>query len=191
MPGGKLETSTALGNRTQPIPSFLLSRHQTGLPRNYASMTTSLRAMQELLKVFRRDHVYVTDPQPHGRYLNGLACSPETAPHPGRGNTLADAVRYPVSDEAFKQHEVSVSGSIPTESRRGAVPVDHATGNLDFFKLTRNQYYKSPADYQREAGGGGQASSSVGVSNEGSSNSLTQQVLKDSGLSNPLRRCRC
>ncbi len=186
-PGGRLETSTTLGNRTKPDPSFLLSRHQTGLPSHYTSMTTSLPATQELSKAFRRDHVYVTDPQPHGRYLNGLAYSPETAPRPGTGNALADAVRYPVTDEAFRQHEVSVPGSIPTESIRGSVPVDQATGNLDFSELKKNRYYKSPADHQREAGGG-QAASSVGLSSEGSSDSLSQQVLRDSGLSDPLRR---
>lgn len=169
-PGGKLETSTALNNRTRPDPGFLLSRHQTGLPSMYTSMTTSLPATKEISQFLRRDNVFVTDPQPHGRDLNGLAYNRNTAPAPGIGNALQNAVPYPVSDQAFRQHEVSVPGSIPTESVRGSIPVDQTTGRLNFSEFRKNEHYKSPEDYRHE------------------SDDVDQQTLQDSGLANPLSR---
>lgn len=103
----------------------------------YTSMTTSLPATKEISQFLRRDNVFVTDPQPHGRDLNALAYNRNTAPAPGIGNALQNVVPYPVSDEAFRQHEVSVPGSVPTESVRGSIPVDQTTGRLNFPSLER------------------------------------------------------
>ena len=158
-PGGRLETSTTLNNRmaqpgrTEQHGSFSLSKHQSGLPSQYTSMTTSLAATQDISQFLRRDNVFVTDPQPNGRYLNGLAYNSNTASPPTRANALEDAVLYPVSEQAFKQQEVSVPGSIPTESVRGSVPINRVTGELDFAGLRKNEYYKSPADYKHEFDG--------------------------------------
>ena len=134
-PDGALQPSTVLNGRaTGKTPTFSLSKHQTGLPSQYTSMTTSLPATQDISQFLRRDNVFVTDPQPQGRYLNGRA----------------DANLTPA---AFNQQEVSVPGSIPTASVRGSIPVNQTTGELDFSGLRKNDYYQSPESYRKEFGG--------------------------------------
>ena len=72
---------------------------------------------------------------------------------------------------------------MPTSAVRGAVPVDPSTGQLNFAGLRTNLHYEPPAVPHGGAGGG-----SVGLSGGSSSDSLSQQVMRDSGLSDPLRR---
>jgi len=63
-PDGKLEARAG--------KHFQLSKHQFGLRSQYTSMTTSLPAATGVAKWSKGDNVFITDPQPHGRYLNGL-----------------------------------------------------------------------------------------------------------------------
>ncbi len=129
-PGGALQPSSVLNGRAKNA-TFDLSKHQTGLPSQYTSMTTSLPATQGISQFLRRDNVFVTDPQPQGRYLNGR---PNANLTPG----------------AFNQHEVSVPGSIPTASVRGSIPVNQTTGELDYSGLRKNDHYQPPESYRRE-----------------------------------------
>ena len=168
-PGGKLQSRTAAVNPNHPRRTWDLSRHQVGLPSHYTSMTTSLPAAQDLSTAFRGNHVFVTDPQPHGRYMNHQSSAGE-GPHGNTGNALADAAPFRGTEQALAQHEVAVPGNVPTSDVRGAVPVDPSTGQLDFAGLKKNPYYEPPA------------------SSGNRSDLLSQQVLQDSGLSHPLRR---
>ena len=181
-PGGALESRTASVNPNDPRAGWDLSRHQMAVPSRYTSMTTSLPAAQELSTAFKGNHVFVTDPQPHGRYINDHSSTDEVA-HENTGNALADAVPFRGTDQALRQHEVAVPGSVPTSAVRGAVPVDPSTGQLNFAGLRTNPHYEPPAVPHGGAGGG-----SVGLSGGSSSDSLSQQVMRDSGLSDPLRR---
>lgn len=184
-PGGKLESRTTSTNPTNPRASYSLSKHQAGLPSKYVSMTTSLPAAIELARAFKATHIVITNPQPHGRSLNDHAYSSETAPWPGSGNALADAVPFPSTEEIMRQHEVAVPGSISTESVRGLLPVNQDTGKPDYSGSKKNEHYKSPRDYLRETE---ESSSATGLSKTSSSESLSSQTLLDTGALNPLKR---
>lgn len=67
-------------------------------------------------------------------------------------------------------------GPLRLSPSRGSIPVDQTTGRLNSSDFRKNDYYKSPDDYQRE----------FNSTSTSSSESLSQQALEDSGLANPL-----
>ena len=149
-PGGELQSRTASVNPNDTRSGWDLSRHQMGMPSQYVAMTTSLPAAQELSRPFRGNHVFATDPQPHGRYLNDHS-STDAAPQGGTGNALTDAVPFRGTEEALRQHEVAVPGSVPTPAVRGVVPVNLSTGQLEFAHLRTDPHYQAPTKAERTA----------------------------------------
>lgn len=169
-PEGELQSSTefkrGLGGLPEGMPpTFNLQAHQTGRPSHYSSTTTSAESAAEFADDFSRKDVYVTDPQPHGRYLNGLGFKdpiPEVEKGlPGKmaagmkkgiaklSKKTVPATPYSVPEGLRRQNEVSVPGSIPTESVRGVLQYDGANQRLDYENYSRNPEYKSLQQYKK------------------------------------------
>jgi hypothetical protein len=157
--GGKLEIPP--GTQTDPFErggrtdttmakDFSLERHVTDTSRGtgtaYISTTRDLQVASNFAAAHGRSHVYVMDPLPQGRDVNAVKSGwaerdvPTATSNPGPSMV---PVQYYIDEQ-----EVSVPGTIPTHSIRGAIPVkteraggtDSAT--LNYEKLIRNDWYK-------------------------------------------------
>ena len=147
----------------------LVKQQEVNAPSHYSSMTTSLPAAEQFSGLFNRPNVYVTDPQPHGRYMNGqrydTSRSDRNPAHQtasrfkdrlgsraSDGYALKRAQSYPVPTAYMQQQQVSVPGSIPSRSIRAVIPYDQNQGKLDYSQARVNEHYVSSEQYaQHEA----------------------------------------
>lgn len=156
----QLATDQPAGNRTYR----LVPQQERNAPSHYSSMTTSLPAAEQFAGQFNRPNVYVTDPQPHGRYMNGQRYD-TSRDERGRvhqtasrardrvgsefsdGYALRRAQDYPVAPGHARQEQVSVPGSIPSRSIRGVIPYDPGRSQLDYSQSRVNEHYVPPQNY--------------------------------------------
>lgn len=155
------EAGQSVGGRTYS----LVPQQERNAPSHYSSMTTSLPVAEQFAGQFNRPHVYVTDPQPHGRYMNGQRYDSSREDRGGihqtasrardrvgsefsEGYASRRAQSYPVRPGYALQQQVSVPGSIPSRSVRGAVPFDRDRNQLDYSQSRVNEHYVPPRDYE-------------------------------------------